>query len=261
MADETTRGRGGGARAAVAWLAILGLAAVVVWLFSERNARTWYLVPDDGRLVVMRGILAPIGRQTFKTADPVLAQAYEPIVAPPGKPLPEARGFEERSLLDQGIYDIVSGWARDEIASGDPARLERGLGYLSRAERLAGLSPAQREDLSALRAESGYFEAQRLLERAVGELRDAAEKLRHTGGSRSAHANDARALLHDVEPALDAASVALRNSGGPRRPSPPAEQSGKPPPQPADPAQAAPPAPGTAEQKPQPQEPASAERQ
>jgi hypothetical protein len=261
VADETTRGRGGGARAAVAWLAIAGLAALVVWLVSERNARTWYLVPDDGRLVVMRGILAPIGRQTFKTADPVLAQAYEPIVAPPGKPLPEARGFEERSLLDQGIYDIVSGWARDEIASGDPARLERGLGYLSRAERLAGLSPAQREDLSALRAESGYFEAQRLLERAVGELRDAAEKLRHTGGSRSAHANDARALLHDVEPALDAASVALRNSGGPRRPSPPAEPSGKPPPQPAEPAQAAPPAPGTAEQKPQPQEPASVERQ
>ena len=111
---------------------------------------------------MMRGILAPIGRQTFKTADPVLAQAYEPIVAPPGKRSPEARGFEERSLLDQGIYDIVSGWARDEIASGDPARLERGLGYLSRAERLAGLSPAQREDLSALRAESGYFEAQRL---------------------------------------------------------------------------------------------------
>jgi hypothetical protein len=239
VADETRAPRhGGGGRAVIAWLAILGLAAVVVWLFSERNARTWYLVPDDGRLVVMRGILAPVGRQTFKTADPVLAQAYEPIVAPPGKPLPEARGFDERSALDQGLYDLVSGWARDEIASGDPARLERGLGYLTRAERLAGLSPAQREDLSALRAESGFFEAQRLLERAVGELRDAAEKLRHTGGSRSAHANDARALLQDLEPALDAAAVALRNSGPARRPPPAPEQ----PAQPAAPGQSAPPA-------------------
>ncbi|HSD19828.1 MAG TPA: hypothetical protein VLC54_07320 [Anaeromyxobacter sp.] len=251
MADETTRAprHGGGARAAVAWLAILGLAAIVVWLVSERNARTWYLVPDDGRLIVMRGILAPIGRQTFKTADPVLAQAYEPIVAPPGKPLPEARGFDERSALDQGLYDLISGWAREEIASGDPARLERGLGYLSRAERLAGISPAQREDLSALRAESGYFEAQRLLERAVGELRDAAEKLRHTGGSRSAHAHDARALLHDVEPALDAAAVALRNAGGARRPRPAPEQTGQPAPQGTPPAQPAPQGPEAAAPK------------
>jgi hypothetical protein len=251
VADDTTRAprRGGGARAAVAWLAILALIGVVVWLVSERNARTWYLVPDEGRLVVMRGVLAPIGRQTFKTADPVLAQTYEPIVAPPGKPLPEARGFEERSLLDQGIYEIVSGWARDEIASGDPARLERGLGYLSRAERLAGLSAAQREDLSALRAESGYYEAQRLLDRAVGELRQAAEKLRHTAASRSAHANDARALLHDVEPALDAAAVALRSAGGAPRPrTSPAQpaQEGQPAPQGATPAEPAPPQPAPA---------------
>ncbi|WP_242341175.1 MULTISPECIES: hypothetical protein [unclassified Anaeromyxobacter] len=247
MADDTTRTprRGGGARAAVAWVAIVGLLALVLWLVSERNARTWYLVPDEGRLVVMRGILAPLGRQTFKTADPSQAQAYEPIVAPPGKPLPAERAFEERSLLDQGIYDLLSGWAREEIASGDAARLERGLGYLSRAERLAGLSPTQREDLSALRAESGFYEAQRLLDRAVGELRDATEKLRHTGASRSARANDARALLHDVEPALDAASIALRNAASAQR----SQQSGQgaqPAAQPGAPAQAAPTAPESA---------------
>lgn len=248
MADDTTRAprRGGGAKAAIAWLAILGLLAIVVWLVSERNARTWYLVPDDGRLVVMRGVLAPIGRQTFKTADPVLAQAYEPIVAPPGKPLPEARGFEERSLLDQGLYEILSGWAREEISSRDPARLERGLGYLVRLERLAGLSPSQREDLSALRAESGYFEAQRLLDRAVEELRQAADKLRHTAASRSSHANDARSLLHDVEPALDAAAVALRNASGADRPRPgpaKAEPEGRPAPQGEGPARPPPPTP------------------
>jgi hypothetical protein len=193
VADETRAPRhGGGARAAVAWLAILGLAAIVVWLVSERNARTWYLVPDDGRLVVMRGILAPIGRQTFKTADPVLAQAYEPIVAPPGKPLPEARGFDERSALDQGLYDLISGWARE----GSRAAIPRGSSVASAISP----APSGSRDLCraargplALRAESGYFEAQRLLERAAGELRDAAEKLRHSGGSRSAHANDARA--------------------------------------------------------------------
>ena len=170
----------------------------------------------------------------------MLAQAYEPIVAAAGQAAPGGARFDEREPARPGLYDLISGWARDEIASGDPARLERGLGYLSRAERLAGLSPAQREDLSALRAESGYYEAQRLLERAVGELRDAAEKLRHAAGSRSAHANDARALLHDVEPALDAAAVALRNAGGARRPRPAPEPAGQPAPQGTPPAQPAP---------------------
>ncbi len=220
MAEETKRAvrGGGGFRALVAWVAILGLLALVVWLVSERNARTWYLVPDQGRLVVMRGMLAPLGRQTFKTADPALAEVYEPVVAPPGKTLPPEASFEERSFLDQALYDVISGWAREEIASGDPARLERGLGYVARAERLAGISAAQRQDLDQLRAESGFFESQRLLERATGELRDAAEKLRNTAASRSPHAGEARALLHDVEPALDAATTALRAS--PRRPAP-----------------------------------------
>ena len=113
MTDETKRSGGSGFRAFAAWVAILGLFALVVWLISERNARTWYLVPDEGRLVVMRGILAPLGRQTFKTADPALAQVYEPIVAPPGKPLPEEQSFDERSLLDQRLYDLLAGWARE----------------------------------------------------------------------------------------------------------------------------------------------------
>jgi hypothetical protein len=215
MAQETTHARNGGSsgRALLAWVAILGLLGLVGWLAAERNARTWYLVPDEGRLVVMKGVLFPLGRQGFKTADPALAQAYAPLVAPPGKPLPAEQSYEERSLLDQGVYDLLAGWAREEIASGDPARMERGLGYLGRAERLAGISPAQREDLAALRAESGFHEARRLVERATQELRDAAEKLRVAAGSRSSHAMDAQVLLRDVEPAVDAAVSAMRAAG------------------------------------------------
>jgi len=146
MSDtETTRAprsRGGGAKALLAWVAILALLGAVAWLVSERNARTWYLVPDEGRLVVMRGMLLPVGRHAYRTSDPALAQAYAPVVAPPGKPLPPEKSFEERSLLDQALYDLLAGWARDEISSADPARLgvnwilQRQLGpgiYVSRA--------------------------------------------------------------------------------------------------------------------------------
>jgi hypothetical protein len=213
MTDQTPRARGSGMKALLAWVIILGLAGVVAWLASERNARTWFLVPDADRLVVMRGVLLPVGRRAFTTSDPALAAAYAPLAAPPGKSLPAERSFEERSLLDQGLFDLLAAWARDEISSGDPARLERGLGFLARAERLAGISSSQRDELLALRAESGYHEATRLLESAARELRDAAEKLRLAAGSRSSHALDAQLLLKQVDPAIDTTLAALRASG------------------------------------------------
>ena len=223
MAETTTPKRSGGRfRWAIAWLAILGLAALVAWLASERNARTWFLVPSDGRLVVMKGYMLPVGRGAFETSDPVAAQAYAPLVPPPGKPIPAERSFDDRVLLDQAIFDLVSGWAKEEIASGDPARLERGLAYLSRAEKLPGISGAQREDLSELRAESGYQEAMRLIGRAVDELREAADRLRRAASSRSSHAVEATRLLRELEPSIDGAAGALRSAEG-GHPAPSAE--------------------------------------
>lgn len=242
MADEQQR-RGGGS-GFLAWLLILALLAVVVWLASERNARTWTLAPDEGRLVVLKGYLLPAGRQTFKTSDPALAQAYAPIVLPPGKAPPAEQSFDDRGALDQALYDLLAGWAREDIGSGDPGRLERGLGYVERAEHLGGVSQVQRQDLTALRGESGYFEAQRLLERAADELRDAAGKLGEAGRSRSSHAMDAQLLVHDVETARDAAMNALRASSARREPAhPPAPTLAPAPAASAAPAPAAPPAP------------------
>lgn len=220
MADETPQTpppRGSRLKALLAWVVILGLVGVIAWLASERNARTWSLVPEGDRLVVMKGVRLPVGRRAFTTSDPALAAAYAALTPPPGKPLPGERVFEERSLLDQGIFDLLAGWARDEVASGDPARLERGLGYLARAEQLAGISSTQRDELLALRAESGYHEASRHLERAARELRDAADKLRLAAGSRSAHALDALMLLKQVDPAVDATLAALNAAGRQRR--------------------------------------------
>lgn len=221
MDDTTVAGRAGRTmKAAIAWIAILGLLALVTWLASERNARSWHLVPSEGRLVVMRGLMLPTGRAAFTPSDPALAQAYAPLVPPPGKSVPEERTFDERGLLDQAIYQMVAGWAREDIAAGDPARLERGLAYLSRAERLPGISPSQREDLAALRAESAYQEAMRLLSRAADELREASDRLRRAASSRSPHAADAGVLLREIEPAVDAATGALRRMAERAAPAP-----------------------------------------
>lgn len=241
MAEGTTMTQrtGTGWKGVLAWLVILGLLGVVGWLVSDRNSRLWHLVPDQGRLVVMRGLPLPVGRQAFEPADPALAQAYAPLVPPPGKALPPERTFEERALLDQALFDLVRAWAEEEIASGDAARLERAVGYLSRAEKLPGLSSAQRDELAALRAESGYHEGKRLLAKAVEGLREAAERLRRTAGSSSALASDAAALLREVEQAAEVGGAALRMSGG-GTPSTPAPK----------PAEAAAPAPAAPSSKP-----------
>jgi hypothetical protein len=223
MAEETVRSRAGSAaKSLLAWVIILGLLGAVGYLIAERNARTWALVPEEGRLVVAKGLFLPLGRATFKTSDPVLARVYAPLVPPPGKALPEEHSYLDQSDLDRALYDLLSAWARDDIMTGDPSRLERGLGYLERALDLPALSAAQRDGLTALRAESGYYEARRLLERARAELSEAAEKLRLSAGSRSAHAVDAQTLLHELEPAVEATASAVRAAGGSVRP-PPAE--------------------------------------
>ncbi|HSN91546.1 MAG TPA: hypothetical protein VLS93_09975 [Anaeromyxobacteraceae bacterium] len=221
MDETTSSGIGGGARKLLAWLAILGLAAAVIWLLSERNARQYSLVPEQGLLVVKQGIPFVVGRRAFQTDDPVLAEAYAPLVPPPGEALPAERRFDDRSQLDQALFELLAGWAKADVASGDPSRLERGLGYLSRAEKLAGVSASQREVLASLRAESAWFEAQRLLGRGVESLRQAADKLRTASRAPTARGTEAQLLLRSIEPAVDAAVAALAAARGPA-PAPPA---------------------------------------
>ncbi len=212
---------GSASRKVLAWLAILILAGLSVFLLSERNSRQYFLVVEDGMVTVKKGILAPVGRSSFKTDDPQLALAYAPFRAPPGAAVPADQSFDDRAGLDQALYDLLARWARDDIASERPELLERGMGFVGRAERLAGISAAQREDLKALRAESGFFEARQLLERGQDALRLARERLRFTAQSASPHAGDAAEALKEVEPVLQSLHRTSRLLAPDRRLEPP----------------------------------------
>jgi hypothetical protein len=200
-AGSTERGAGG--RSTLLTVAVLALIGIVFYLLSERNARQWSLVTEDGMLTVKKGIMFPMGRQAFKTDDPALAQAYAPVKPPPGAKLDDERSFDDRAGLDQALYELLAKWARDDIAAEKPELIERALTWLSRADRLAGLSAAQREDLRALRAESGYFEARQLLDKGADAVRQARERLRLTAASSSPHAGDASEVLRRVDPLVD----------------------------------------------------------
>jgi hypothetical protein len=220
MAEETkapSRPRSVG-RSLIAWLLILGLLGVVLWLVSERNSRRWSLVPEDGKLVVKKGLLFPAGRSDFKAGDPATAEAYAPLRPPPGVTLPREQAFDDRLGLDQGIYQVLRGWADDEISSEDPQRLERGVALLARAERLRGLSETQRDDLRRLRGESGFYEARGLLERGAEDLRLAREKLRLAADSPTRHAAEAAVLLRQLEPLVEQAFSTSRAAASPAAP-------------------------------------------
>jgi hypothetical protein len=163
----------------------------------------------------------------------MLAQAYAPLRPPPGAPMPAEQEFDDRAGLDQSLYDVLSRWAHDDISSQDPQRLERALVYLGRAERLAGISAAQREDLRSLRAESGFFEALSLVDRAAEQLRLAHEKLRLAADSQARHATEALVLLRRLEPLGEEVlrlSRAAGPDGGHSSPQQPAASSPPPPP-------------------------------
>jgi hypothetical protein len=216
-------------RQLLAWAIILGLAALVFWLASERNARQWFLVPEDGELVVKKGMPFPAGRARFKADDPQLAEAYAPVKPPPGAPAPGEQAFDDRSALDQALYDLLSRWARDDIATEKPELVARGLAFVARAERLAGVSASQREDLRALRGESGYYEALWLLERGVEDLRLARERLRLAADSPTRHAAEAFVLVRRLDPLVEEAFKARASV------SRPGEKPGSPPAPPAVP--------------------------
>jgi hypothetical protein len=102
-------------------------------------------------------------------------------------------------------------WARDDAATERPELVERALGWIGRAEKLAGVSTAQREDLRALRAEVGWFEARQLLERSADALRQARERLRMAAGSPTPHAREADMALRRIDPLVEELHSAIRD--------------------------------------------------
>ena len=227
MAENVPPPRHSPLRQLLAWILILGLAGVALWLASERNARRWVLTPEEGQLVVKKGLLFPAGRGSLKSDDPQLLQLYAPIQPPPGAALPPEQSFDDRGALDQALYDILSKWARDDIAEEKPEPMARGLGYLSRAERLPGISSSQREDLKVLRAEYGFHEARQLLERGASDLRLAREKLKLAADSPGPRSGDALLLLRRLEPLVEETHKLSRSADQtvekrPTSPAPPA---------------------------------------
>jgi hypothetical protein len=198
VADPTPRPSR--SRSPILLLLAVGLAVAVLWLLAERNARQWWLVPEDGRVVVKRGVFFPAGKATFKSDDPEMSRSYAPIAPPPGSAVPGELAFDDRAALDQALFEWLARWAREDIQSEQMARMERARAFLQRSARLAGLSPAQREQLRTLQAETAFQEAVEHLKQGSEALRQALEGLRLAAEARGPVAAEAAALGKALDP-------------------------------------------------------------
>jgi hypothetical protein len=181
-------------------LVAVGLGVAVAWLLAERNARQWWIVPEDGKVVVKKGIFFVAGKAAFQPPDPELARTYAPLVPPPGAPAAVEASFDDRAELDQALFELLARWAREDIASQQMDRMDRARAFLQRASRLAGLSPAQREQLRVMQAETAFQEAVGHLQEGAAALRRALEGLRLAAEARGPVAAEAAALGKALEP-------------------------------------------------------------
>lgn len=193
---------------------VLAMAGAVGFLLSQLNARTFTLEVESGQLVVMKGRMLPWGAVPFRPSDPGLADTYAPIPLE-GHDVPRRileERYTERDELDRALFPELEALARPRIASDEPQRVERGVYYLRRAERLTGLSEEQRTSLKQLLAEVAYYQARQKMDDARKLITEAMVQLKLAAGADTRHARNANQMLTEVGPAADKLEEALRSA-------------------------------------------------
>jgi hypothetical protein len=192
MAEATTTRRGGGFQRFVLWLVIIGLLGAVFWLASERNEHRFHITSQGNALVIERGRFFPTGSAPVPPTDKV----YGPLPVPPGEKVPADVEFDSQNSLDRWMFDLLSAWARN---AGKRSDNKSAAALVDRASALPGLTGAQVAELSALRADLSWDDAQGDLANAAGLVEAARRKLEAVRQGNGAHAADAAALSGKLE--------------------------------------------------------------
>lgn len=197
----------------VVTILVFVLLGAVGFLLSRLNARTFTLQQQDGKLLVMKGRMLPLGAEAYRPSDPALASAYAPIDLLGGTAagLDGAR-FEERDAMDRALFEFLEGLARPRLVSDDPAVLSQGLVALGRMQKLGGITDEQRKTLKGLESEVAFFQARTRLDQARRDVAEAVTQLRLAADSGSRHARAAHRMLSAVEPSAAALEEALRRA-------------------------------------------------
>lgn len=192
MSEQTAPRRGGGFQRFVLWLVIVALLATVWWLASERNEHRFRVTAQGNTLVIERGRFFPAGSAPVPPTDKV----YGPLAIPAGEKPPADTEFSDQNALDRWLFDLLSTWAKNAGKKGDD---RAAAALVDRASSLPGLTGAQGAELTALRADLAWDEAQTDVTNAAQLLDAARRKLEAVRQGNGAHAADASALAGKLE--------------------------------------------------------------
>ncbi len=192
---------------------VVGLAGATVFLLSQINAKTFTLENRDGKLVVLKGRMLPMGADPWQPADAALADAYAPIELEGTSPMGVINvKYEDRDSLDRALFSVLEGMARPRVNSEEPKLLDQGLYYLRRAEKLSGLTDEQRLTLKQMRSDVAFYTARKRLEDGQRQIEEALAQLKLASGVESRHSRAANQMISAVEPEAKALAEALRKA-------------------------------------------------
>ncbi len=201
------RKKGGGAKLLFISLVVLALAGIIVYLLSLLNSKTFFLVPEDGELVVKKGIFFPVGSELYQPPEPGLAALYAPIDLPDELKHAGPMEFDDLPSLNREFGKYLIGLATTLVFSDDEGQYKKGRAYLERVRKLHGLDPAQVDRVKSLRADVDYIEAKRAYLGVERTLERALKKFKQAETFGSGRFGDAGEWINKIETLLEAIRV------------------------------------------------------
>ncbi len=192
---------------------VVGLGGATVFLLSQINSKTYALENRDGKLVVLKGRMLPVGADPWLPADAALADAYAPIELEGMSPT-QIVGvkYEDRDSLDRAMFGVLEQLCRPRVYSDDPKLLDQGLYFMRRAEKLSGLTDEQRLTLKSMKSDVAFYVARKKLEDGQKQIEEALAQLKLAAGVESRHNRAANQMISTVEPEAKALAEALRKA-------------------------------------------------
>lgn len=193
MADEPKRGSGVLGRL-VLWVVIAALLATVWVLASERNERHFRVTTQSGQLVIERGRYFPTGTRL------ATEKIYAPVAPPAGEKPQAEMEFDDQNALDQYLFGVLGGWAREATKKGNT---RTAAALVERLLALPGLTGAQFAELNALKAELAWDDAHGEVQQAVKLLDEAVRNLKTVAAGKGVHALEAGREADKLQPLAD----------------------------------------------------------
>jgi hypothetical protein len=203
-----------GARRLLVVVVVVALLALVGYLASERNARTYSLELRGDHVLVLKGRMLPVSAAPWEPRDPTLAETYAPI-ALEGHPVETfllSERFNDRDDLDRALFGLLEQLARPRLASDDPKALAQGFSYLRRAKRLPAITQEQRAMLARMESELAWYQARLKLEQARQLLGEALGQLEVASTGRNRNAEKASLLAAQISAPTRQFEDALRRA-------------------------------------------------